>query len=489
VRADRRAVLERFEGLRILVLGDAMLDRYLRGTADRLCREAPVPIVGLTSVTEAAGGAANVAANLASLGAGAVLLSAIGDDPEGEALLRCLLEAGANARRVEVESGRRTLAKQRVLAGSQLLLRFDQGDTHDVAHATETSLLRSLEAEYPACDAIVISDYAYGVMTPALLSKLESLHAARPKPVYIDAKDLPRYASLRPTAVKPNYAEALALAGGTPSSTTPERLRQVQASASGILNATGAEMALITLDLDGCVLVSHDGTAHMACARPMTSARGAGAGDACLAAFAAAHTAGAEPDLASDIAALAAALAVSRDGTALCDIVALRTALEAGTTVLDRQAMLSRLEGERRRGKRIVFTNGCFDILHSGHTAFLREARSLGDVLVVGLNSDESARRLKGNGRPVNPLDDRASVLLALDSVDYVLPFDEDTPEALIERVRPDVFVKGGDYRRDDLPEAALVESLGGVVRILGYLEDHSTTAIIERASQRTVLA
>jgi D-beta-D-heptose 7-phosphate kinase/D-beta-D-heptose 1-phosphate adenosyltransferase len=185
---------------------------------------------------------------------------------------------------------------------------------------------------------------------------------------------------------------------------------------------------------------------------------------------------------------MVAGIAVGRNETALCSVGDLRARLTETPATLDRDGLIDWIAQERARGRRIVFTNGCFDIIHSGHTSFLREARSLGDVLIVGLNSDESVTRLKGPGRPINSLTERASVLASLGSVDYVAPFEEDTPEALIEIVRPEIFVKGGDYRREELPEAPLVEALGGTVRILRYVEDHSTTGIINRISSTVAM-
>jgi D-beta-D-heptose 7-phosphate kinase/D-beta-D-heptose 1-phosphate adenosyltransferase len=471
----------RMSGLRILVIGEAMLDRYLRGSADRICREAPVPIVSLTGVTEAAGGAANVAVNAAALGANVTFVSVIGDDAEGKSLSDCLENAGVSMRGIEVVAGRRTLAKQRVLAGSQLVVRFDQGDTSVPPTDGGSRIIASIEEVYESSDAVIVSDYGYGVLSPAVIATLERLHADSPKPIFVDAKDLRRYRALCPTAVKPNYGEAMSMAGAPPVDCTVERIRQVSGLASKILEMTGAEVAAVTLDVDGALILRRGDAPHLVNTEPMKSAQGAGAGDSFLAALALATVAGLDYRDAAAFASIVAALAVRYEGTAVCSQSILGAHFSAGETLDEPSGAFQSLAELRRQGRRIVFTNGCFDIVHSGHTAFLRAARSLGDVLVVGLNSDDSVTRLKGIGRPVNRLSDRAKVLAALDSVDFVLAFEEDTPAGLIERIRPDVFVKGGDYRREDLPEAPLVESLGGVVRILDYVEDHSTTAIIQR--------
>ncbi|HEX5140246.1 MAG TPA: D-glycero-beta-D-manno-heptose 1-phosphate adenylyltransferase, partial [Dehalococcoidia bacterium] len=434
-----------------------------------------------TGVTEAAGGAANVAVNVAALGANVTFVSLIGDDAEGTKLADCLASAGVSARGIEVVHGRRTLAKQRVISGTHLVVRLDQGDTMAPENDVQSRLVAHIEAAYAASDAVIVSDYAYGVLSPAAISALERLHTASPKPVFVDAKDLARYRCLRPAVVKPNYAEAVSMAGSPAVDSSVERIRQVTGLATTILDVTGAESAAVTLDIDGAIILRRDDTPYLVNTEPLKGARGAGAGDSFMAALAVATVAGLDYRAASTFAAAAAALAVGNEGTAVCSQSILGAHFSTGQTLDEPSRTFESLAELRRQGRRIVFTNGCFDIVHSGHTAFLHAARALGDILVVGLNSDDSVTRLKGIGRPVNRLSDRAKVLSALDSVDFVLAFEEDTPASLIERIRPDVFVKGGDYRREELPEAPLVESLGGVVRILDYVEDHSTTAIIER--------
>ncbi|HEY8491702.1 MAG TPA: D-glycero-beta-D-manno-heptose 1-phosphate adenylyltransferase [Dehalococcoidia bacterium] len=475
-------LIEAFAGLRVLVVGEAMLDSYLHGSASHLCREAPVPVVAVSGRTDAPGGAANTAANAASLGADVTLLSATGDDEEGAGVRAALAAHGVRTDHVLAAPGRRTLTKRRVVADGQMLLRFDQGSTEPLDPETEAELLRRLAALYPACDAVIVSDYAYGVLTPAAVRAVAALQARWPRVLVTDARELRRYRAAHPTAVKPNYSEAVHLLGEPELAGAAARVSQIADHAGRLLDLTGAQMAAVTLDTDGALVFERGGPPYRTYARPERHARAAGAGDTFAGTLALALAAGADVPAAAEIASAAAAVVVGKDGTAACTRQELRAYLVAEDKYLaDRSLLADRAELYRRRGLRVVFTNGCFDILHRGHITYLNRAKALGDVLIVGLNSDESVRRLKGPGRPINPLEDRAQVLAALSCVDLIVPFQEDTPEELLRIIRPDLLVKGGDYTRETLPEAPLVERLGGAVQILPYVEDRSTTGIIER--------
>jgi D-beta-D-heptose 7-phosphate kinase/D-beta-D-heptose 1-phosphate adenosyltransferase len=282
--------------------------------------------------------------------------------------------------------------------------------------------------------------------------------------------------------VKPNYAEAVRLLGEREVREPVVRERQIGASGEKLLDVTGARIAAVTIDTDGAFIFERDRPSHRTYARPTSNSRAAGAGDTFTAALTLALAGGSSAPVAGEIASAAAAIVVSKPGTSLCraDELVARFA-STGKLVADEAELGGLVERWRATGRRIVFTNGCFDILHRGHVSYLNRAKGLGDVLVVAVNSDESVRRLKGPDRPVNSLADRLEVLAALSCVDNVVAFDEPTPERLIRIVRPEVFVKGGDYARESLPEAPLVEALGGSVRILPYLEDHSTTGLIAR--------
>jgi len=494
-------VVARFAGRRVVVIGEAMLDRYLHGSADRLCREAPVPVVAVARRDDVPGGAANTAACVAALGADVAFLSVVGDDAEGDALRAALVARGVATDHVQVQPGRATLAKNRVVAAGQILVRFDSGDTGDAAPEAETALCAALADLLQDAHAAIVSDYGYGVLTPRVRDTLARFVARHPLPVLVDAKALPAYRDLRPTAIKPNYAEACALLGlARLPDADGDRATQIVAHADALFARTGATIAAVTLDRAGALVLTRDAPPVQVSATTTgrdDETRTTGAGDTFGAAFALALAAGADAATAARIGAAAAGVVVAKEGTATCTLDELRRALapagadrfgdmnaarDAGG-VTDLATLLPLLTARRAAGGRVVFTNGVFDILHQGHTGLLAAARARGDLLIVGVNTDSSVRRLKGPTRPINPLAERMAVLAALRSVDYVVPFaeGEDTPQHLIAAIRPAVFIKGGDYTRETLPEVALVEALGGIVEIIPYLPDHSTTRMIAR--------
>jgi D-beta-D-heptose 7-phosphate kinase/D-beta-D-heptose 1-phosphate adenosyltransferase len=473
--------LNLFRGRGVLVLGDAMLDTYLDGQCDRLCPEGPVPVVARGRRRAAAGGAANAAVNARALEARVRFLSVAGADARAARLGRLLERAGVPAGDLLVAPGRRTLAKTRITAGGQLLLRLDEGSTEEVPPACERDLIDRLGRLWPDSEAVLVSDYGYGVLTGRVIQALGELQRRDPRVLVVDSKRLAAFRDAGVTAVKPNYAEAVRQFG-LPEAAGPARVALAAARGEAVLRATGARVAAVTLDADGAVVLERDRPPVRTRARPRPHCRAAGAGDTYAAALALALAAGADTPEAAELAAAAAAVVVARDGTSACGLSELRRRLAGGRKVAaDLAELTARLEEHRRRGRRIVFTNGCFDILHSGHVGYLARARELGDVLVVGVNSDAGVRRLKGPERPVNCLEDRLAVLAALGCVDHLIAFEEDTPHALIRAVRPAVFVKGGDYTRDRLPEASLVEQLGGKVVILPLAAGRSTTGLIRR--------
>jgi D-beta-D-heptose 7-phosphate kinase/D-beta-D-heptose 1-phosphate adenosyltransferase len=475
-------IIDRFARLRALVIGEAMLDSYLEGVTGRLCQEAPVPVVDVLGRRDAPGGAANTAANLRGLGARVSLLSVIGDDDESGRLRDVLAQRGVGAEDLVVQPSRRTLAKHRVVAASQLLVRFDQGSTDPIGPHAERALAGRLEALWPLCDAVIVSDYDYGILTPRIIATIAGLQASLPRVLVADSKRLTAYRQAALTAVKPNYAEALRLIGSCGPGGPGPRADQMTAHGARILEQTGARIAAVTLDTEGALIFERDRPPYRTFARPEHPSKAAGAGDTFAAALALALAAGAGTPAAADLASTAAAIVVGRDGTACCSGRDLRDLVAAGDkAVTSFDALAARLEPLRRQGRRLVLTNGCFDLLHRGHVTYLSSAKTLGDVLIVGINTDASIRRLKGPDRPINALEDRARVLAALSCVDLVVPFDDDTPHSLIRAVRPHVFVKGGDYTRGSLPEAPLVEELGGTVRILSFVDDRSTTNLIRR--------
>ncbi|MEV1167244.1 D-glycero-beta-D-manno-heptose 1-phosphate adenylyltransferase [Nonomuraea sp. NPDC049784] len=457
-----------------VVVGDVMLDSWLRCSAKRLAQEAPVPVMSLEATEDAPGGAANTAANLVALGARVRLLGAVGDDACGDKLVQSLHLLGVETDLVTVP-GRRTTHKRRLVSGGQLTARYDEGDLGVLPERTERELLGRLGEAVRGADVVVACDYGGGVFTPAVRRALTGLPL-----LVVDAHAVAPWGECAPAVVLPNYAEVVSLLGDADE--PADRLAYLSARSDQLMELTRAGMVVTTLDGEGTLLHRSGRPPYRTYARPVPQHMATGAGDTYTAAFALWLAGGASPEEAAEAGQAAAGVVVCRQGTAVCTRYELLRALHRHEgTVQTAERLAQLLDEHRRRGERVVFTNGCFDVLHRGHVTYLEQAGQLGDVLVVAVNSDAGVARLKGPGRPLNPCEDRMSVLAALNDVDYVTEFDEDTPERLLRMIRPELYVKGGDYTAEMLPEAPLVRSLGGEVRVLGYLSDHSTTAIIGR--------
>jgi D-beta-D-heptose 7-phosphate kinase/D-beta-D-heptose 1-phosphate adenosyltransferase len=471
----------------VVVTGDLMLDDWRFTRPERLCREAAVPVVTLRQQRDAAGGAGNTAVNLAALGARPVLLAPVGDDRAGRRVRACLADAGVADRTLTVP-GRPTCAKRRFIVGDQLVLCEEQGgEPGPLPPAAVRRLLRRLDGASAGSPVLVVCDYGRGALDDRVRDWLIS-HRDRFGMIALDSHDLRPWAGLNPDVITPSYAEAAELLRLAPG---PDRSAVVLEHARDLLASTGARVAAVTLDTAGAVVVTADGPSYRTGTRAAPANHTVGAGDAYLAAITLALADGAAVSVAAEIAQLAAAATVAVAGTCVCSGETLLEHVGADARagrVVD-AAELDQIVGRHReRGDRIVFTNGCFDVLHPGHVGYLAEAAKLGEVLIVAVNSDAGVRRLKGPGRPVNRVEDRIAVLAALSCVDYVVAFDGDSPAALIEAIRPDLYVKGGDYHPDTVPEAPLVRRLGGEVRTLTYLPDRSTSAVIERIRSRTPL-
>jgi len=470
---------------RVLVLGDALLDGWLSGPARRLGRDGPVPVVELVASRSACGGAANTAANLAALGATVDLLTVLGDDAEARTLRDLLAEAGVRAEGAVIELGRATPVKRRLVAAGQPVARFDVAPAAPPRRSTRAALVEALTDALTGDhrpDAVVVADYGLGTLVPAVRERLAALRDEIPLLV-VDGRDPLGWCDVHPDVVTPNAAEAAALLGVEEPVT--DRPAWAAARRAAVVAACGHAEVLLTLDVDGVVRLPADPAEPVLRTRahPAVPARACGAGDTFTAAYTLALCAALDPTAAQAVAQAAADVVVAREETAVCSRGALTAQLAAADRggLLEHRDLLAVVGEHRRRGHRVVFTNGCFDVLHRGHVTYLRQARALGDLLIVALNSDDSVARLKGPERPVNPLADRAGVVGALDCVDLVTAFHQDTPAELIELVRPEVYAKGGDYTPEMLPETPIVERLGGQVRVLDYLSDHSTTAIVTR--------
>jgi len=455
-----------------------MLDRYWHGDTARISPEAPVPVVRVRDEEYRAGGAGNVALNITALGGGATVIGAVGQDEAGARLRQMLEQAGCEARFIEV-AGHPTISKLRVISRHQQLLRLDFEE--DFASLSAGQLMEVFEAALPQAGVVVLSDYAKGLLRdPAAL--IERARAAG-KPVVVDPKH-PDFSTYRgATVVTPNMQEFQAAVGPCPDDAT------LVAKGLNLLEQSGIDSLLVTRSERGMTLLrQHEAPLHLpAQAREVFDVTGAG--DTVVATLAASIAAGLNLAEAAKLANVAAGIVVGKFGTATVSQDELRNALEGAAAprhgVIDEDALLRQVEAARARGERIVMTNGCFDILHPGHVGYLEQARELGDRLIVAVNSDDSVRRLKGPDRPVNPLEQRMPVLAGLRSVDWVVPFEEDTPERLICRLRPDVLVKGGDYRPEQIAGHDCVNAAGGEVRVLGFVEGCSTSAVIDTIRNR----
>lgn len=463
---------DRIAGVTVLVIGDGMLDVYEKGDVTRLAPEGPVPVVNRLAIEDRPGGAANVAAAVAALGARSLVVSVVGDDEEGRRLIAALDDAGVDTDGIVVEEGRTTLTKRRIVGDGRLLARVDTGDGHVPGVQTEQAVLDRLASLAPLADIVVVSDYRYGVISDGVLDWLAA--CASELPVVVDSKRLGRMSRLRPVAATSNYGEFLEALGETPKADRVEHLRSL---AGRVVAVAGAAAAAVTLDLEGVVLVEGDESViHLPAAGRAVDP--CGAGDAFTATMAVALAAGGSAADAARLGVRAAGVVAAKPGTAVCTRDELDPSPKWCPTVDD---VLARLAARRRAGETVVLTNGCFDLVHAGHLASLDAAARLGDILVVAVNSDDSVRRLKGPDRPVRPFHDRVAVLSGLEVVDYVVTLDDDTPLSLLDRVRPDVYCKGGDYQGRLLAESELVASWGGRVEVTLYVEARSTTEMVER--------
>lgn len=469
------ALVSGFRERRCLVVGDVMLDIFERGRAIRLAPDTPAPVVTDIRRTSSPGGAANVAANLATMGAEVTLLSAIGDDAPGAELLEGLESSGIPTGDILQIPGRTTVVKKRLVADGVTLARVDSGDTAPPEDAVQEDLASRMVALAADVEVIVVSDYCGGVVTQRVADALDAMGHGR---VILDSKDLLRVRWRGLAAATPNHLEAQK-ALGLPLEVDPSRI-DARAIGEALRHMLGVRALAVTLAEKGVAVVEPTSVAHIEghqVANPDVN----GAGDTFLAAFALALGGGAPPRVAAWLGVEAATLAVTRLGTTPVSNRELLQRLPSGESAAGRtKGILEDLARVRRSGGKVVFTNGCFDLLHRGHLFLLQEARKLGDMLVVGVNSDASARRVKGPGRPVTSEEDRVELLEALPYVDHVLVFDEDTPEALIRRIKPDLYVKGGDHAGDELVEESVVKEFGGEVIVLPLLPGRSASATIE---------
>jgi len=462
----------------ILVIGDLMLDHYLWGKCERISPEAPVQVIDVQRESTVLGGAGNVVNNLLSLGVKVSVLSVVGDDDNGKELL-CMLETlGADAKGVVKQENRKTSKKSRVIASHQQVVRYDSESKDDITQASVDALLSQCASYIPNVDVVLLSDYGKGVLTTTFTSHVIALAKNSKKPILVDPKgeDYSKYKGA--TLITPNKKEA--------SLATKIAIKDdesLQKAGSLLKESLGLEYAIITLSEDGMAIFGEQFLKMPTVAREVYDVTGAG--DTVLASIGYGLSCGLSIQEAASFANSAAAVVVGKLGSAtvtLDEVDAYEHSLRAATAeskIKTKQEMVHLLQ--TKKNQKIVFTNGCFDILHVGHVKYLEVAKSFGDMLIVGLNADDSIKRLKGESRPINPLEDRAYILASLESVSYVVPFEEDTPFDLISAIKPDILVKGADYEG----KVVVGSDIAKEVRLVQFVEGKSTTKIIERAQQK----
>jgi len=486
---DLLKVIESMPEPELLVIGDAILDRYVSGHVGRISPEGPIPVLLHEEEYDKAGGMAAVARNLARLNARVGVAGIVGDDKDGGLIRSRLADLGVHCAGLIVDPSRPTTLKTRFVAASQharqQILRVDREVTDPLSDEIEAALLDVVRHALGRVQALVLSDYNKGVLQGALCERIIEAARGAGVPVIVDPKgsDYSRYRGA--TAVTPNRKEA-----GEHAGFAVETLDQASAAAERIVADLDLDHCYVTLDRDGIFVMNRDGRGEHTPTQPREVYDVTGAGDNVIAVLAYSLAAGVDPVTAAKLANVAGSLAVEAFGVVTIgwDEIATRVATkQGGVAKLVTSDVLKRLlRGARASGRKIVFTNGCFDILHPGHVDYLRRASELGHLLVIGLNDDASVRRLKGPNRPVNGLEARAAVLGGLSVVDYIVPFGEDTPSDLIELVRPDILAKGADWADKGVVGREFVESYGGKVVLVDLVDGHSTTSTIERANRKT---
>lgn len=462
-----------FSRAHVVVVGDVMLDRYLFGGTSRISPEAPVPVVHVRQSEDRAGGAANVAVNLARLGVRTTLLGIVGDDDEAAALCGVLQGSNIDCQFTTV-SGWPTITKTRVQSRGQQLIRLDR---EEATPSGSDALTRTLDRHLDNASAVVLSDYGKGG-----LADVAAMIAACRKsntPVFVDPKgtDFAKYRGA--TLITPNQGEFEAVAGPCASD------EELIARARQMLLDLDLEALLVTRSEKGMLVVDGSDEPELMPTRALEVFDVTGAGDTVIAVLAAALASGDSLKAAARLSNLAAGLVVGKIGVASVTPSELQVALhrrgQGGRGLVSEDELRPLVAEARERRETIVMTNGCFDVLHAGHVAYLEEAKSLGDRLIVAINDDDSVRRLKGQSRPFNQLQDRMAVLAGLASVDWVVPFSEDTPERIVRSILPHVLVKGGDYRPEDIAGSRDVLQHGGEVRVLAFHPGQSSSRIIDK--------
>lgn len=480
-------IVRSLAGKRIVLLGDLMLDRYIYGNAERLSPEAPVPVLHVQREDVRLGGAGRVAADLATLGADVRVIGFIGRDETGAGIRKLLKDYGANLDGLIELPDRPSTGKVRLIGLAQhrhpqQMIRLDYEDTRSIGTEMEAKLLANLERALDGAGGLCIEDYHKGLLTDSLCRAAIDLARKRNVPVFVDPANIADYGKYRgASAITPNRAETEKAA-----SLPCQSEDQYRPAAEKLLSQLDLDAAILTLDRHGAYLATRDGQRRWLATKPRNVYDVAGAGDMVLAMLAMARAAGASWEDAVALANIAGGLEVEKFGSVPItpDEIVAEILAEAGHKAGKQRPLdqlLVELQRHRAAGRRIVFTNGCFDLIHMGHVKYFQFARDQGDLLVVGVNSDDSIRRLKGEKRPIVAERDRLSVLEELESINFLVTFDQDTPLELIAAIRPDVLVKGADYSKQQVVGWDVVESYGGKIALAPLVDGRSTSAVIER--------
>ncbi|MDP6657993.1 MAG: D-glycero-beta-D-manno-heptose-7-phosphate kinase [Nitrospinaceae bacterium] len=466
---------------RLLVIGDLILDEYIWGAVSRISPEAPVPILETKSENLTLGGAANVANNLVALGCEVHLVGAIGQDEKGDKLLTLIEEKGISSKGIFRFVHRPTTSKIRVVAHNQQVLRIDKEDNRPITEETENRIIKYINKALPDMDIVICSDYRKGILTEKVFSAVSHRAKNSKKRVIVDPKSSDFELYKGATVITPNQFEV--------EKAVPIKIQDkidLNRAAEYLLNLTHAEVLLITRGKDGMTLYPNK-------AKPVdipTQAKEVfdvtGAGDTVVSVLAMALAVGFNPEDSAWLSNMAASIVVGKVGTAVVTLNEINEYLQeemlrTAHTVLKLEELKKIVSLAKGTGKTVVFTNGCFDLIHGGHIEFLQKAREKGDLLVVGLNSDRSVKSIKGEGRPIKSEKERANIISALRYVDYITIFDESTPADLIREVRPDILVKGDDYAIDEVVGREIVEGYGAKVELIPIVQGLSTTNIVEK--------
>lgn len=470
--------MNNFKGLHphILVIGDLMIDHYLWGSCERISPEAPVQIVDISRETTVLGGAGNVINNLVTLGAKVSVGSVIGDDANGAELLEMLRAIDVNISNIVMQNGRKTSKKSRIIASSQQVLRYDKESRDAIKDTQADKILNSLKDTISSYDAVILSDYGKGVLSNLLCQGVISLCKRSGVKVLVDPKgsDYSKYKGAY--LLTPNKKEAILA-----TKIEIKDKESLKNALSKLKQECELTISMITLSEEGIATYEDEMKIFPTVAKEVFDVTGAG--DTVIASIAYALSAGENIDKAASFANLAAGVVVGKIGSAtvsLDEIEEYEATLHKSSSdahIKSFEEIKNIVRRYRKDGKKIVFTNGCFDILHVGHVKYLQEAKGFGDVLIVGLNSDASVKRLKGESRPINLAEDRAYILAALEAVDFVVPFEDDTPYELIKMIKPDTLVKGGDYEGKTVVGTEFAEEL----KLVDFVDGKSTTKTIQK--------